>query len=190
MKNNYTIYKNRLREEFFYTCVYCGIREPELGGVKSFHIDHYRPQNKFPHLISQYNNLLYACRDCNSHKSDYWPTPVERMLGHIVLNPRNHKIEVHIDKSNFSWKGKTSKGRWNVKRFRLDTDLRVKQRQDRKNIEATIEQLEKMRNEACRELISIKKQDQSHRKLELEQYINEQKDRIISLQRKIIGPID
>src|SRR5271156_2595435 len=80
---SYKSFKPYLRREFDHTCVYCDVWESEMGGKKSFHIDHYRPKEKpqFKQLIAEYTNLLYSCRDCNEFKDDYWPNPLEWLFG-------------------------------------------------------------------------------------------------------------
>jgi hypothetical protein len=35
-----------------------------------FDLDHFGPQRLFPELVAQYENLVYACRRCNSVKLD------------------------------------------------------------------------------------------------------------------------
>jgi uncharacterized protein (TIGR02646 family) len=108
--SKYQSFKTLLRQEFSYACVYCNIREPELGGAQSFGIDHYKPKSKFPHLELEYSNLLYACRNCNQYKSNYWHNFVQELIGQAVLNPRENIISEHLDKTEHSWKGKTMQG--------------------------------------------------------------------------------
>src|SRR5438105_4866698 len=103
MSKGYRAYKPRLRIEFSHRCAYCETREPEIGGSKSFHIDHYQPQKLFPELACTYENLIYSCRDCNGYKRDYWPNPLERFLKKIILNPRKDDINKHISTSSFAW---------------------------------------------------------------------------------------
>jgi 5-methylcytosine-specific restriction endonuclease McrA len=88
-------------------CAYCEVREPELGGAEAFHVDHYKPKSKFSHLICNYDNLIYACRYCNRYKRDYWPSLMDEIFGRVILNPRKDQHDVHVDKSNFAWKGKS-----------------------------------------------------------------------------------
>jgi hypothetical protein len=66
----YAPYRDWLRDEFCFRCVFCLKRE--LWGIRlgSFHIDHFVPQIVAPELECQYDNLLYLCASCNSLKSD------------------------------------------------------------------------------------------------------------------------
>lgn len=71
----YKDWKTKIAEEGFHQCVYCSIHESLLGGIRNFHVEHYRPKSKkrFPHLINDIKNLFYACAICNSFKGDDWP---------------------------------------------------------------------------------------------------------------------
>ena len=86
----YKEYKPFLRREFDYCCAYCVVTEAELGGSKSFHIDHYCPKSKFPNKSAIYANLFYTCRDCNTYKGNYWPSLWQAFLGMFIINPCDH----------------------------------------------------------------------------------------------------
>lgn len=66
----YDSYRDWLRDEFCFRCVFCLKRE--LWGIRlnAFHIDHFVPQIIAPELECAYDNLLYLCATCNSVKSD------------------------------------------------------------------------------------------------------------------------
>lgn len=72
----YRDWKPILAKEGFYQCVYCSISDSKMGGIRIFHVEHYRPKkNKnfnFSHLVNQITNLFYACPICNSFKSNDW----------------------------------------------------------------------------------------------------------------------
>jgi hypothetical protein len=55
-------------------CVYCAISEARFGGIRNFHIEHFRPKVKFPKLENDIKNLYLACAVCNVLKCDDWPT--------------------------------------------------------------------------------------------------------------------
>jgi hypothetical protein len=68
---NYAEYKDWLRDEFEFRCVYCLERErwhPHRHA--SFAVEHILPRVKRPDLICDYENLTYACLRCNSLKQD------------------------------------------------------------------------------------------------------------------------
>ena len=56
-------------------CLYCGI------GV-AYTLDHYLPISRYPDLAVLPDNLVPACRDCNSFKSDFTPTDAPEELFH------------------------------------------------------------------------------------------------------------
>lgn len=67
----YESYKQWLRDEFVFRCVYCLERErwyPDRSD--SFSVDHTlaRSQDKAGLLTTDYSNLVYACTRCNSAK--------------------------------------------------------------------------------------------------------------------------
>jgi uncharacterized protein (TIGR02646 family) len=73
-------YKPFLRSDFRTRCAYCERPEEYLGGEEAFEVEHFRPKSKFPQLDCVYSNLYYACRGCNAHKSETWPS--EELAAH------------------------------------------------------------------------------------------------------------
>ena len=70
---SYRSWKPKLADEASLQCVYCCIHENRFGGLRNFHVEHYKPQSIFPALENNYDNLFYACGVCNVFKSDDWP---------------------------------------------------------------------------------------------------------------------
>jgi hypothetical protein len=69
----YQSYKDWLRDEFTFRCVYCLERERWYpNGHAGFGVDHVKPkgQAEFAHLVCHYPNLVYACNRCNSAKNE------------------------------------------------------------------------------------------------------------------------
>jgi hypothetical protein len=190
MTTAYQAYKPQLRKEFLFRCAYCETREPELGGSQSFHIDHYRPKKKFPLLISAYNNLVYACRNCNTYKSDYWPQYHEKLIGKIILNPREGSLDAHIDKSNFVWQGKTSQGKWNIIKLRLSSATLSQRREDRTRIEKKILKLRDCLKELNFAFTNAQKENAWAESQELAKLIEDETKTIEAFERKIVGPTD
>jgi hypothetical protein len=68
---NYQEYKDWLRDEFEFRCVYCLERENWYpNGQAAFAVEHILAKVKRPDLVSDYDNLTYACLRCNSLKQD------------------------------------------------------------------------------------------------------------------------
>jgi len=67
----YGRYRDWLRDEFTFRCVYCLEREVWRDMRQGMHIDHFEPQAIRPDLKCEYTNLLYLCPACNSQKSDW-----------------------------------------------------------------------------------------------------------------------
>lgn len=69
----YQSYKDWLRDEFTFRCVYCLERERWYpNGHAGFGVDHVKPkgQTEYVHLICHYPNLVYACNRCNTAKKE------------------------------------------------------------------------------------------------------------------------
>lgn len=67
---NYGSYKEWLRDEFQFRCVFCLHREKwERRGWRVFQIDHIIPKSIDPSRECLYENLQYVCDSCNGHKS-------------------------------------------------------------------------------------------------------------------------
>src|ERR1035438_5001554 len=72
---DYNSYRDWLRDEFTFRCVYCLHREQwDIRGV-TFHIDHFVPSSVHPDGKCEYPNLLYACATCNEAKQDILDIP-------------------------------------------------------------------------------------------------------------------
>lgn len=67
---DYGSYRDWLRDEFAFRCVYCLHREQWYPRSGTFHIDHFVPVSIDPEGKCEYANLLYACATCNEAKKD------------------------------------------------------------------------------------------------------------------------
>ncbi|HEX8677192.1 MAG TPA: HNH endonuclease, partial [Segetibacter sp.] len=87
-KGNYKLWKDQIAKEGFYQCVYCALPEPQFGGIRNFHVEHYKPKKKFQELENDIKNLFYACPICNIFKGDSWPgEPLEDHATSCFPNP-------------------------------------------------------------------------------------------------------
>lgn len=66
----YDKYRNHLRVDFRFTCVYCRATEALNGSEANFQIDHFLPKCQREDLLCEYTNLFYCCSECNRKKSN------------------------------------------------------------------------------------------------------------------------
>lgn len=66
-------WKQRIADDCDGRCIYCAISEARFGGIRNFHVEHFRPKIRFPKLENKIKNLYLACAICNVLKSDDWP---------------------------------------------------------------------------------------------------------------------
>lgn len=93
---DYHRYREWLRDEFAFRCVYCLEREVWRDMREPMHIDHFEPQAIRKELKSEYTNLIYACPACNSKKSDtILPDPCEIGLGDCLRIHEDGQIEAN-----------------------------------------------------------------------------------------------
>ncbi len=71
-KNDYHDYRNQLSTDFNRRCGYCDDRD--VPRTYNFEIDHFVPQTIDSTKVTEYSNLVYACRSCNNAKRNKWPT--------------------------------------------------------------------------------------------------------------------
>lgn len=87
---HYSDWKEHLSIEGKWQCVYCTININSFGGIRNFHVEHYKPKaaSKFPELEHEYTNLFFACSICNGFKSDDWKNePSEKLDNYSYPDP-------------------------------------------------------------------------------------------------------
>jgi len=97
----YREYRDCVRLEFAFTCVYCLSAEREVApgaAYGGFEIEQFRPQGqrRFRRLRNEYSNLLWACRACNLAKGDAWPTDDEVSRGERFVDPCAEPLGAHL----------------------------------------------------------------------------------------------
>jgi hypothetical protein len=65
---DYSSYRDWLRDEFIFRCVYCLHREQWDNRGATFHVEHFVPGAVDPDRECEYTNLLLACPQCNEAK--------------------------------------------------------------------------------------------------------------------------
>lgn len=67
---NYRSFKKDLKKDFNDRCGYTDCPDFWFGGKNNFHIDHFKPFSRKPHLKTDYSNLVYCCSYVNILKSN------------------------------------------------------------------------------------------------------------------------
>lgn len=118
----YQPFKDWLRDEFTFRCVFCLIRERWYPfGHVDFSVDHFIPKSSGKRVLD-YKNLVYACLRCNSFKRDL----------PAVLDPCRHPYAKHVRVNNDGTvTALTARGRILIDTFRLDRAEAVLLRQEK-----------------------------------------------------------
>lgn len=83
---NYGEYRNWLRDEFSFRCIYCLRRETWFAMPRDHEIDHFLPKSSHPKGKCDFDNLVFACRQCNGTKAaKYLPSPESVAYGNCLL---------------------------------------------------------------------------------------------------------
>lgn len=130
---SYRDYREYLREDFWYACAYCSTTEVEACAI-GFQIEHYEPQAACPHLIDQYDNLMWCCQHCNELKSDIYPPPKARAIGQRFLRPDIDNPEDHISSVEVRVEPLTETGRFSIELLDLNRQSLRRLREIRKRL--------------------------------------------------------
>lgn len=93
--DDYASYRDWLRDEFTFRCVFCLHREQWYGRSGTFDIEHFVPASVDPSGRCEYSNLLYACRTCNEAKSNVLnvPNPCALAFGECLRVNMDGEVE-------------------------------------------------------------------------------------------------
>jgi 5-methylcytosine-specific restriction endonuclease McrA len=137
--SKYDDYRECLRLDFGFQCVYCLAFEAEVGpGARygGFEIEHFRPKaaGKFPHLRNDYRNLFWACRACNGAKGSTWPNQREEARGYRFIDPNKEGLGafLRIDGDDIVEVGVDPASRYTIEAIKLDSNLHVRRRRTRR----------------------------------------------------------
>jgi hypothetical protein len=132
---DYRKYRNCVRPEFTFRCVYCLTSELELPASPhgGFEIDHFRPVERFPTWVAKYTNLYWACPLCNRSKGKTWPQPDEAKQGFGFVDPCDEPMAEHLSVSGDEVVPKSAKGEYTIKQVGLNSAAHRKRRQQRAN---------------------------------------------------------
>ena len=122
LRKNYKDYREELRSDFNNSCGYCDDSDSGVDPI-CFHIDHFAPKSRFPNLTCTYTNLVYACRFCNTHKSNKW-TGVDATTHHDgsvgFIDPCSGDYDAHLNRdASGRIVGTTDLGRFIVRELNL-----------------------------------------------------------------------
>lgn len=95
--------KKYLAIDFKHRCAYCDDLDNIYNGQASYAVEHFAPKSKFPQLRYVYDNLLYACRFCNTSKYDDWPSdsPSINVVGECgYIDPCTKEYYEHLDRDD------------------------------------------------------------------------------------------
>jgi len=91
--SEYRQYRNWLRDEFSFRCIYCLRRETWLTLRRDYEIDHFLPKSEHREVERDYDNLVYACSECNGTKAaKYLPSPESVAYGDCLRVEENGEI--------------------------------------------------------------------------------------------------
>lgn len=138
--SGYPAYRNCLRLEFAYRCIYCGSHEREVAAGDScggFEIDHFRPQSRFPRLGAAYVNLMWSCKRCNRAKGGRWPTQDNFISGDRFVDPNQEAMSDHLGVQGdrvVPVRGSRA-GAYTLQELNLNSDVHLNRRRDRAKAE-------------------------------------------------------
>jgi len=114
----YQHYRQWLRDEFSFRCVFCLYRE-QWPSTQTWEIEHLLPKSQCREKECEYDNLLYVCRSCNANnRLTIVPDPCRIALGNC--------LQVHSDGSITALSGE---GRVLIAVLRLDNAAYRRMRQ-------------------------------------------------------------
>lgn len=130
----YWHWKEELSVEGKQQCVYCSININSFGGIRNFHVEHYKPKaaDKFPKLEHEYSNLFFACSICNSFKSDDWKNEPNKELDNEAFpdpSKINYSDFLFID-SQFNVDSKFFTGKYIINKLYLNRPQLILERKN------------------------------------------------------------
>lgn len=156
-KGKYNDWKELIAQEGFNQCVYCAIHENLMGGIRNFHVEHYRPKSIFKELENDYLNLFYSCPICNTFKNNDWPN--EPIVNNTIASyPNPSEVDYNdlfdIDSSRGFIEGKNVAAKYMQEKMFLNRPQLITQRRvsilcsrGEKEIEKTKQSLDKIRDD-------------------------------------------
>ena len=151
----YQPYKKYLRKEFNGKCVYCCLPDRQKG-YDNFGVDHYKPQNMFPELETEYSNLFYSCNSCNRHKGKFWPNLKQQKLGHFVPNPCDHQMYDHLRYKGGHIISHSVTGEFTIEWLDLNDEISIEYRHNVLGLINLVEEVQRSVSNTIRDLIKVR----------------------------------
>ena len=119
------------------------IHEDKAGGSECFEIDHFHPVSRGG-STTNYSNLYWSCRGCNSRKSNTWPSEPERESGYRFLDPcAEHDYGQHILEDYFGRLiPQTNEATYHIGYLLLNRESRRKLRYERIDLQRRLDELQ------------------------------------------------
>ncbi len=173
----YKDFKPHLRLDFSFECVYCGLHENEVGGIRGFAVDHFRPKSKFPQLTLEYSNVLYACCVCNTFKGDDWPHDDPLTHGKGYLDPCVVDYDDHFERTvHHELQGISEPAKYMVDRLHLNRRQVTKHFEQRVNRQKDYERRMSLHDTLIGQLRSLIDASRPDLLPELELYVREKEE--------------
>ncbi|WP_369818587.1 HNH endonuclease [Phenylobacterium sp. Root700] len=134
----YSDYRNELRYDFYYSCAYCTITEYEAAGIR-FTIDHYVPQGNTEIDVHAYENLMYACDECNLRKGNRHPPASAQEAGFRFFRPDKDALLEHFSASGVRVNHVTNTGYYTIQSLDLNRQSLRRLREYRERLAETHE---------------------------------------------------
>ena len=135
-----------LRNDFGFTCAYCGMREQDnIVGEQYFEKDHFIPKQTVTECdLDSYNNMVYACRKCNERKTD--------QLLNLILDPCKDNIyggeTPHVkrlgEEDQFGLQAVTTQGQLFIDSMQLNSRFYRKMRERQEHHKRTKEKISEL----------------------------------------------
>lgn len=93
--------------------------EAEAQGIRMT-IDHYEPRKSRPDLEDSYENLMYACDECNMRKGDRSPPIEAREEGYRFFRPDQDVHQDHFHRKGVRIDHKTNTGYFSIEALDLN----------------------------------------------------------------------
>jgi hypothetical protein len=123
--------KEDLSKEAEHSCVYCCIHESRFGGIRNFHVEHYKPKSKYKTLTNKYSNLFYSCSICNCFKGNDWPNEPDEIY-EIPFYPNplvvNYSDFIEVDLESGMVKGMKKTTKYLIEKLYLNRPQLVNER--------------------------------------------------------------